>query len=212
VRRAAVVCLALCSMALAHPVRAEQGFALDGEVGYQDLTQAKSSAKAVFNGSSGGLTWGGGLRYTLKSGFFVAGWFRTFSKDGERVFVADATSPVFSLGHPLSVRIRSYQGTVGYRLSNRTIATPYVGIGAGETSYHEQSTVGGITDTVDESKTSYHGLVGVELGHGLLRIAAEGGYTMVPNAIGIGGVSKIYGETGIGGFWAVGKLVLTSGN
>ena len=189
------------------------GFGIEGVFGYQDLTEAKKSAEAVFNGSSGGSVWGGGLRYGLKSGFFVSGWARSFSKDGERVFVADASSPAYPLGHPLKVHIVPLQLTIGYRAASRNSAfTPYAGIGGGLTTYHEESTVGGITDTFDETKASGHVLAGVEVGRGSFRFAGEGGYTFVPNAVGISGVSKVYGETGIGGFWVVGKLVFTTGH
>jgi opacity protein-like surface antigen len=187
------------------------GFGLDGQFGYQDISQAKKSAEAIFGGSSGGTVWGGGLRYVLKSGFFVSGWGRSFSKDGERVFVADATSPAFPLGHPLKVHMVPIQLTIGYRAASRNSPfTPYVGIGGGVTKYHEESTVGGITDTFDETKGSGHVLAGVEVGRGSFRLAGEGGYTFVPNAVGIGGVSKVYNETGIGGFWVVGKIVFTT--
>ena len=141
----------------------------------------------------------------------MSAWGRTFSKDGQRVFVADSTSTVFPLGHPLKMHLVPLQATIGYRFEGHSAFTPYVGIGGGITKYHEESTVGGVTDTVDESKASWHGLAGLEVGNRMIRVAVEGGYTLVPNAIGIGGVSKVYGETGIGGFWAVGKLVFTSG-
>ena len=37
-------------------------------------------------------------------------------------------------------------------------------------------------------------------------LAAEVAYALVPNAIGVGGVSKIYGEDDIGGFRVVGRV------
>ena len=187
------------------------GVGLEGQFGYQDLTEAKDSASAVFDGSSGGMAYGGGLRYVLKNGFFVSAWARSFSKEGERVFVADATSPAFPLGHPLEVHMVPIQLTIGFRLASRnSLFTPFAGIGGGVTKYHEESTVGGVTDTFDETKASGHVLAGVEVGRGSFRFAAEGGYTFVPNAVGIGGVSKIYDETGIGGFWVVGKIIFTA--
>lgn len=201
----------LAAAASVHADDSGSGFGLEGEFGYQDVTQAKKSAEAVFSGSSGGTVWGGGLRYGLKNGFFVSGWARSFSKDGERAFVADASSPAFPLGHPLKVHMVPIQLTLGYRAASRNSPfTPYVGVGGGVTKYHEESTVGGITDTFDETKASGHVLAGVEVGRSSFRLAAEGGYTFVPNAVGIGGVSKVYGETGIGGFWVVGKIVFTA--
>jgi hypothetical protein len=51
----------------------------------------------------------------------------------------------------------------------------------------------------------------VEFGKGRLRVAAEGGYAFVPNSLGIGGVSKVYGEKDLGGFSVVGKLIFNFG-
>jgi hypothetical protein len=205
--RVAVTLLAL----LAVPgLVSAQGFGIDVAAGYQDLTQAKNSAKAVFDGSSGGALFGGGLRYGFGEHVFVAGWGRYFSKDGQRVFVADASSPVFPLGHPLSVRIVPVQGTIGYRIGSGALV-PYVGIGGGITSYREESTVGGVSETTSETKASGHLLAGLEYGKGSLRFAAETAYTFVPKTIGLGGVSKVYGETGIGGLSIVGKIVFDFG-
>ena len=52
---------------------------------------------------------------------------------------------------------------------------------------------------------------GVEVGRGTFRFGAEVGYTTVPDAIGLGGVSKVYGEDDLGGFHAIGKLIVAFG-
>ena len=212
--RAAALALAASALLGAVPAFAagDQGFGIEGQVGYQDLTHLKSSAKAVFDGSSGGVTFGGGARYVFAKGFYVAGWGRSFSKDGQRVYISDASSAVFPLGHPLKVSIVPIQGTIGYRFGTGGSITPYLGAGGGVTKYHEESTVGGVTTTFDETKSSGHVLGGVEVGRGGLRFGAEVAYAFVPNALGIGGVSKIYNETDLGGFSAVGKLVFTFGS
>ena len=204
--------IAITAVALAFGVGASAWagqFTFEGQAGYSDLTRAKNSAKAVFDGSSGGFTWGGGAGYHFNNGFFVTAWARRFSKDGERVFVAGPGQQVFPLGHPLSVRIIPVQLTIGYRFFEGGSFVPYVGAGGGITSYHEESTVAGITDTTSETKGSGHVLGGVELGRGALRLGLELGYTFVPNAVGIGGVSQVYGESDIGGFFFVGKIVFT---
>ena len=141
----------------------EKGIALDLAVGYQDLTSASDSAKAVFDGSSGGVTFGGGLRYGLGSSLFVGAFVRYFSKDGERVFVASPGGEVFRLGHPLSLRLIPFQGTVGWRFGSGSLR-PYAGGGIGFTSYHEESTVGGVTESASETKFSAHLLGGLEFG------------------------------------------------
>ena len=208
--RSAVLAVLVANFLAPAAVRGEEaGFAVDAHVGYSDLTRVKRSAEAVFDGSSGGVVYGGGLRYILRKHFYVGAWARSFSKDGERVFIADATSPVFPLGHPLEIRIVPIQATVGYRLSGVRGIAPYVGAGGGVTRYHEESVVAGETESTDQTKTSWHLLAGVEVGRGSFRFATEAGYAFVPNALGLGGVSKVYGETDIGGFSFVGKAVFS---
>ncbi len=120
--------------------------------------------------------------------------------------------PVFKLGFPLEAHLTPIYGTLGYRfMGGKSAFVPYIGVGGGVTSYHEESTVAGITTSESQSKASFHGLVGLEYGRGHLRFAVEGIYTAVPNAIGVGGVSKVYGEDDLGGFVALGKLIYSFG-
>lgn len=208
--RGGLIAITAAALALGLGAAASAGqFTLEGQAGYSDLSRAKDSAKAVFDGSSGGFAWGGGVGYHFDNGFFATAWARRFSKDGERVFVAGPGQEVFPLGHPLTVRIIPVQLTIGYRFFEGQSLVPYVGAGGGFTSYHEESTVAGITDTASETKASGHVVAGIELGRGALRLGAELGYTFVPNALGIGGVSQVYGESDIGGFFFVGKIIFT---
>lgn len=196
---------------LAPAARAQDsGFALDLAGGWQDLTSAKNSAKAVFDGSSGGVTFGGGLRYSFGNGPFVGGFVRYFKKDGERVFVASATGEVFPLGHPLSVKLVPIQGTIGWRFGKGSLV-PYVGGGAGLTSFSEESSVGGVSESAGETKFSAHALGGIEFGSGSFRVAAEAMWTIIPDSVGVGGVSQVYAETDLGGLSVVGKVVFAFG-
>src|SRR6266571_3453404 len=118
------------------------------------MSNSSQSAKAVF-GSSGGATFGGEVAYAFGNGFYVAGGARYFKKDGSRVFVTDKSSPVFKLrDEPLSARMIPIEASVGYRFGPHGSLVPYVGLGVGVTSYHEESTVGGITTTDSETKAS----------------------------------------------------------
>ena len=73
----------------------------------------------------------------------------------------------------------------------------------------EKSTVAGQPYDQDFSKTGFIGAFGLESpAHGLLRGGVEVGYSTVSSAIGIAGVSKVYGEDDIGGFHVVGKVIL----
>ncbi|HXK10992.1 MAG TPA: outer membrane beta-barrel protein [Vicinamibacteria bacterium] len=183
--------------------------AAEGQAGYRDLAFA-NTAQALFGSSSGG-TFGGALRYTFWRGAFASFGYRTFSKDGERVFVASSTAPVQKLGFPLSVKIESLPLTVGYRFRVGHTIVPYVAAGAAFTKYQETSTVAGESFDQSVSKTGFTGAGGVEVGKGPLRFGAEAGYTTVSGAIGTDGVSKVYGEDDIGGFHVVGKVVLAFG-
>ena len=185
----------------------ELGISLEG--GYFGMTNASKSAEAVFGGSSGGFTGGGSIRYSFFRNFFVSVGGRYFTRDGQRVFVADASAP-FRLGHPLTIREVPVYGMVGWRFMPDSRLVPYVALGAGATSLSEKSIVGGIEDppSQSQSKFSGHFIAGVEFGRSAIRLGAELMYTTVPDTIGIAGVSKIYGEKDVGGLSVVGKIVV----
>lgn len=206
--RAAAFLLALALTTGAAPIEAgEFGISLDG--GYLDLTSARRSARAVFGDTAGGFTGGGSLSYGFGRGFFVAAGARYFERTGERVFVADAGSAVFRLGHRLKLRLIPMYGLVGYRLERRRgfPLTPYVALGGGAYSYHEESEIGGLVEGVlDQTKGAGYGVLGLEYGRGTVRFGVEMAYSTVPKSADLGGVSSVYGEDDIGGFTVVGKL------
>jgi opacity protein-like surface antigen len=183
--------------------------AVEGQAGYRSLAFS-NTATAVF-GSDGGGTFGGAARYTFWRGAFVSAGFRTFSKDGERVFLASSTAPVQKLGFPVSLKIDTFPVMAGYRFRVGHLIVPYVAAGAAITKYDETSEVAGESFDERVSKTGFTGAGGVEVGRGVFRFGAEAGYTTVSGAIGNAGVSKIYGEDDIGGFHVVGKVVVAFG-
>jgi opacity protein-like surface antigen len=182
-------------------------FSLAFEAGYQGLNSASDSAKAVFDGSTGGTTLGGSLRVGLGRLFFVGAGARFFSKEGQRVYVADAGSPVYPLGHPLELKLRPIYGFAGVRMFPESRLVPYLAVGGGATSYQETSTVGGVTEEVSESKGTFLVMLGADwrLGGGF-SLGVEGRYTSISDAIGLAGVSKVYGEDNLGGFSFAGRL------
>ena len=201
--------LATIALVLAAPCARAQSFGIDAEAGYRTLSASKS-ADAVF-GSSSGLTLGGSAQYAFKKGLFVRGGYRHFGKDGEKVFVADATSPAFPLGFPLKVSINSIDVLAGWRFKlggkKPSPFVPYLGVGVELASYKEESTVAELVETNDQSKTGFQFLGGLEYkGFGKVVLAAEVAYAIVPNTIGVGGVAKVYGEDDIGGLRVVGRL------
>jgi hypothetical protein len=183
--------------------------AVEAQVGYFDMA-AQKSAKAVF-GSSSGATFGGAVRYNVWRGAFVSAGARSFSKDGERVFLASAGSPLQKLGFPVSLKLTPILLTAGYRFRHGKLIVPYAHVGAAITSYSETSEVAGESFDDEGSQTGFMGAAGVEAGRGLLRFGVELGYSNVSGAVGLGGVSKLYGEDEIGGFHVVGKVAVAFG-
>jgi opacity protein-like surface antigen len=178
------------------------------EGGWADLSNASKSAKAVFDGDSGGPSFGAGVRWSVTPSIYVALGGRYFSKDGERAFVADPSTPPFGLGHPLSVRLIPVHAQAGWRFRPDTSFVPYIGLGIGATSYREESTVGGLAEP-EVSETKFSGLVaaGLEYGRGALRFGIDLSYSTVPDSLGVGGVSQVYGEDDLGGFTAMGRII-----
>jgi hypothetical protein len=168
---------------------------------------ASRSAEAIFQ-STGGFTWGGAARFSFKKGLFVAAGVRTFSGEGERVFVARPGGEVARLGFPLSMRITPVSLTAGYRFRDGSKVVPYGGVGGSLTSYREESSVEGATYEESRSAAGFHVVGGVEIGRGRFRFGAETGWSTVPDAIGLGGVSEVYDEDNIGGWSVTGKVVI----
>ena len=185
-------------------------WAVGVEGGYSDMTNASKSAKAIFDGSSGGGTVGGFIRFGLGQSFFVEAHGRQFQRTGERVFVADASSQVFRLGHPLKIRLIPVYGVIGYRFGQNTHFAPYVTVGLGATSYREESNVAGLVETFSATKVSGHGALGLDYLAGPVRFGVEVGYSTVPNTIGQEGVSKVYAEKDVGGLTVLARLAFGS--
>ena len=181
-------------------------WAIGVEGGYSDMTNAPKSAKAIFDGTTGGGTIGGFVHLGLGQSFFLEAHGRRFQRTGERVFVADSSGEVFRLGHPLTIRLVPVYGALGYRFGQGSHFAPYVTIGAGATSYRETSDVAGLIETQSATKFSGHGALGVDYLAGPLRLGVEVGYSTVPNTIGEAGVSKVYNEKDVGGLTVLARL------
>jgi hypothetical protein len=175
--------------------------------GYFDFVQASNSANAVF-GSSGGFVFGADASFALSHKLYLGFGGRFFTKDGERVFVAGPGSQVFPLvNEPLSARLVPLEATIGLRFMEGKTIRPYLGVGPGLTLYHEESTVGGVTTSLDETKFSAHIVAGLEFGQRDVRFGLELNFAIVPNAIGVGGVSQVYNEKDLGGLTVLGRIV-----
>lgn len=199
-------CVAAAVMMLSAPAARAGELFLTIDGGWHDLTNARQSAKAVFDGVSGGPTVGGALQYGIGESFFVRAGARFFQRDGERVFVAGPGEPVFRLGHPLTVRIIPAYGLVGFRFLQGAALRPYVGVGGGVAAYRESSDVAGEIFKSTATKPGGYGVAGVDYGRGSFRFGGEVMYSVIPKVIGFGGVSEVYGEDDIGGLTAVVRI------
>lgn len=183
---------------------------LNGLGGYERLT-ASDSAKAVFD-STGGVAFGGEITVDLGGGVFVGAGARTFSKEGERAFVADPSSEPFRLGHPLKLRVTPIYALGGYRFGRpESLFHPYISGGLGIALYRERSEIAGLVETLDTSKFTALGALGVEFGRGSLRFGLDAAYIAAPDALGAGGVSAVYDEKDAGGFVISGRLSFAFG-
>lgn len=204
--RSALTAAVLLAAYAAPAAAREVAVSLEG--GWAALTNASQSAQAVFDGASGGPTFGASLRVGVTRSLYVGVGGRFFRKEGERAFVASAGSPSFPLGHPLTVRAIPAYAHAGWRFRPQARLVPYIGLGVGAVSYREESTVGGLAEPV-VSQTKASGLVsgGVEYGQGRVRFGIDLSYSTAPDSLGLGGVSRVYGEDDVGGFTALGKIV-----
>lgn len=196
---------ALLLAALATPSAAQDlKIALEG--GWYDWTNAKNSAKAVFD-KAGGPVGGLSLEYGFGRSLFGRAGVRFNRMTGERAFVAAPGQPAFRLGHPLTAEVIPVYGMVGFRFGGGRSLSPYVGIGGGITSYSEESEVAGETFTT--SKTAGMGMAaaGLDLGAGRIRFGLEGAYASAPGALGDAGVSRVYDEDDVGGFSVLARVV-----
>lgn len=168
---------------------------------------ATQSFKAV-TGSSTLFGYGGGVTVTnLVGNLFVRGSFATAAASGERVVMFD-TTPV-SAGVGIDIGLRTIEVGGGWRLPlrKRPQVTPYVGGGLLLIKYTETSQYSSSADNVDESFRGYAVEGGVDFAFGRRLVASvEAQYRMVPDALGVSGVSKTYGEADLGGL-AVRALV-----
>ncbi len=187
-----------------------QTFSITALGGYERLAASKS-AKAVFDGSGGSL-YGGELTFDLGTNLYAGAGIRTFAKTGERAFVADANSEPFRLGLPLRLRVTPVYGLVGYRFGGeRASLRGYVSGGAGIALYRESSEIAGVEERDELNKFCALGMLGAEYGSGILRFGVEGAYIAVPDAMGAGGVSAVYGEKNAGGFAVTARVRLLLG-
>ena len=176
----------------AEPSLGIRGF---GQAGY-GVFSAGDTFETVF-GEATSSSWGFGAELRYRRFFLQVGVDRV-KKIGERVFVFDGE--VFPLGVENTVTLTPVSFIAGYRFLSLGRVTFLAGAGVGSYGFKEESAFASASEVVDERFTSYHLLAGAELAvKRWLAVRAEVQYTSVPDAIGVGGVSELFGETNLGG-------------
>lgn len=197
---------AVCAVSLLTPQTAKAGdFGLMFDAGLRTMSNSPETEKAIFArkrgfGAGAGLTYDRGERWRF--GLEV----RRIARDGERAFAADRTSEAFRLGHPLKLTLTESLASVSFLFGKMGPISPYVSVGGGVVSWKESSDIAGLVETANGTSGLFEGRVGVERQQGPIRLAVEGGITFAPNAVGVGGISKVYEENDLGGLFVVVKL------
>lgn len=159
---------------------------------------ATDSFEAVL-GSSTLSDWGGGGQVTnLWRGLFAEVTFSRAEETGERVFVDSGT--VYPLGIPLTMTMSTIDVTAGYRFLRGSRFVPYVGGGYTSAAYEETSPFAQAGDDVDDRFGGFVVTGGVEVRtFNWLHVRGEARYRKIPDALGGGGVSAVYGDDSLGG-------------
>lgn len=198
----------LALVALAAAPLAAQGFFLAGEGGYFDATGITRSLNALA-GSSRFPTFGIESGWVFRRGLYASAGGAFFpDKEGERVFVAVPAAPVFKLGFPLTLKRRAAFLNVGWRFLTKKRFMPYAAVGGELVSLEETSDVAGEVLADSQTKGGFRFLAGLEWkAAGSLHFGVEAIGSTVPRAVGVGGVSEVYGEDDIGGLTVLAKVI-----
>jgi len=197
---------ACVAASLAAPLRAGAGgIALTFDAGLRTMSNSLETEKAIF-GQTNGIGYGLGLSYDRGSRWRFGVEGRRIKREGERAFAADRNSEAFRLGHPLTLTLNEGLASAAFRFGKVGPVSPYVGVGAGIVSWNEESHIAGVVESASGTTGIFEARVGIERQQGPVRLGLEGGITFARNAIGGGGISKVYEETDLGGLFVVGKI------
>lgn len=204
--RLGFIAVAGLSAALIAPAPVQAGaFALTFDAGLRTMSNSPETEKAIF-GRKRGIGAGLGLFYDRGSRWRFGVDVRRIKRDGERAFATDRTSEAFRLGHSLTLAMTESMASIAFRFAKIGPVSPYAGVGAGVVSWKEESNIAGLIENASGSTGVFEGRLGLERQQGPIRIGLEGGITFARNAVGAGGISKVYEENDLGGLFVVGKI------
>jgi hypothetical protein len=203
--RAVIAAMGFAAALLAAPRVSAGDFTLSLDAGLRTMSNSPDTEKAIFDAGRG---FGGGLGLFYDHGtrwrFGVEG--RRIKRDGERAFAADRNSEAFRLGHPLTFTMTGGLASVAFRFGKLGPVSPYVSVAGGVMSWREESPIAGLVEKGSGSSGVFEGRFGLERQQGSLRLGIEAGITLVPNAVGVGGISQVYEEKDLGGLFVVGRV------
>lgn len=171
-------------------------------------SMAASKTFDAVTGSSVMFGYGGGAEIVnLWKHLFVRGDYTTASSTGARAFAFG--NDVVSTGIPITVRLGTTEIGGGWRIPMRKHLkyTPYLGGALLFVQHSEKSDFATDTENISDSATGYSVLGGVDIElQKRWYLTGEAQYRFLPNAIGATDVSKMTGETDLGGF--VGRVMI----
>lgn len=197
-----VISLAVCFVATAATAD-ELSFRVGG--GYCDLVHARDSARAVFDGATGGGTARMGLRWLFARSAYVEVSGQYFKKTGHEAFGCDRLGNCYPGFKPLSLRLVPLHATLGIQACAGPIR-PYAGVGVGVLLYHERD--GTFSNPTNDSRPSYRGEVGVDFGKGRLRFGVAASFSTAPGDVGLFQAEDVWEERNFGDLSLVGQIIV----
>jgi hypothetical protein len=134
---------------------------------------------------------------------------RRIAREGQRAFAIDGNSEAFRLGHPLDFTLTEGIVSASFLVGSIGPIEPYLTLGVGRASWKERSNIAGLIEEASGSVTLFEAKLGIERQQGPIRLGVEGGVTMIPSAVGVGGISKVYGEEDLGGLFVAVRIGFT---
>lgn len=176
-----------------YPMFAPRGYVMFSRQQFQ----AEKTFEAIFDDASGSFRGFGADLVIARNVFVEVGWSR-FEQTGERVFLFNNT--VSKLGIPLTITLKPFELTGGYRLTAWPRVIPYGGIGIASARYEETSDFAATGDDVSVSGSGVVFVGGAEIRLArFVGVSADIHYSSLADIIGKGGISKEYGEDNLGG-------------
>jgi opacity protein-like surface antigen len=155
---------------------------------------------------------GGGVDITIRRKFFVEFDASRLSRTGTRFFVDDAGN-AYPLNIASRITITPVEFSAGYRfIRRRSRIIPYVALGVGWYSYHQDDDFSDLSENVNETHPGFLATGGAEFRVSKwVGVAADARYTHVPGILGQSprtSGSQALNETDLGGVAARLRVII----